>query len=45
MVQLQITSETMNRMKRIVGTNSIHDGDFMVNEMIDKFEKKISELS
>ena len=45
MVQLQITSETMNRMKKIIGTNTVHDGDFMVNEMIDKFEKKINELS
>ena len=45
MVQLHITSETMNRIKKIIGTTSVHDGDFMVNEMIDKFEKKISDLS
>jgi len=45
MPQLQVTSETMNRMKKIMGTIKIHDGDFLVNEMIDKFEKKISDLS
>jgi len=45
MVQLQISAATMNRMKRIIGTTSIHDGDFMVNEMIDMFEKKIKILS
>jgi hypothetical protein len=44
MVQLQITSETMDRMKRIIGTTKVHDGDFMVNEMIDKLEKKITNL-
>ena len=45
MVQLQISIETMSRMKRIIGSTKVHDGDFMVNEMIDKFEKKISDLS
>jgi hypothetical protein len=45
MVQLQITSETMDRMKKIVGTTSVHDGDYMVNEMIDMFEEKIRNLS
>jgi hypothetical protein len=44
MVQLQITSETMDRMKRIIGTTKVHDGDFMVNEMIDMLEKKITNL-
>jgi len=44
MPQLQITNETMNRMKTIVGKTQIHDGDYLVNEMIDKFEKKINEL-
>jgi hypothetical protein len=42
MVQLHITSETMDRMKRIIGTTKVHDGDFMVNEMIDMLEKKIT---
>ena len=41
MAQLKITSETMNRMKRIVGKNKMHDGDYFVNEMIDMLEKKI----
>ena len=45
MVQLQITNATMTRMKKIVGTNQVHDGDYLVNEMIDIFEKKISDLS
>lgn len=45
MVQLQISIETMTRMKRIIGSTKVHDGDFMVNEMIDRFEKKISDLS
>ncbi len=43
MPQLQITSETMTRMKKIVGINHVHDGDFMVKEMIDILEKKIRE--
>ncbi len=43
MPQLQITTETMIRMKKIVGINHVHDGDFMVNEMIDILEKKIRE--
>ncbi len=45
MVQLQVTNETMNRMKKIVGKNKIHDGDYFVNEMIDKLEKKIKVLT
>ena len=44
MVQLQITSETMNRMKKIIGTTTVHDGDFIINEMIDLFEEKIRTL-
>ena len=44
MVQLQITTETMDRMKKIIGTNKVHDGDFMVNQMIDMLEKKITNL-
>ncbi|MBA4453049.1 MAG: hypothetical protein H2B00_03155 [Nitrosopumilaceae archaeon] len=44
MVQLQITSETMNRMKKIIGTTTVHDGDFIINEMIDLFEEKIRNL-
>jgi hypothetical protein len=44
MVQLQITSQTMDRIKRIIGTTKVHDGDFMVNEMIDMLEKKIPNL-
>jgi len=45
MAQLQITDTTMNRMKKIVGITKVHDGDSMVNEMIDMFEKKINDLS
>ena len=44
MPELKITNETMARMKKIVGTTHVHDGDFLVNEMIDIFEKKISDL-
>lgn len=44
MVQLKITSETMDRMKNIMKTNNVSDGDYFVNEMIDMFEKKIREL-
>lgn len=40
MVQLHITSETLARMKKIVGTTQVKDGDFLVNEMIDILEKK-----
>ncbi len=43
MPQLQITGETMTRMKKIVGINQVHDGDFLVNEMLDILEKKIRE--
>jgi len=42
MPQLQITATTLSRMKKIVGTTKVHDGDYLVNEMIDVFEKKIS---
>lgn len=45
MPQLQITSATMTRMKTIVGATHVHDGDYLVNEMIDIFEKKIRKLS
>ena len=45
MVQLKITNVTMDRMKNIMGTNKVSDGDYFVNEMIDMFEKKIRELS
>ena len=41
MPQLQVTDETMNRMKKILGKNKMHDGDYFVNEMIDMLEKKI----
>jgi len=45
MAQLQVTSETMNRMKKIVGKTKLHDGDYFVNEMIDVLEKKIKILT
>ncbi len=45
MPQLQITAETMARMKEIVGIKQVHDGDFMVNEMINILEKKIRDRS
>ncbi len=45
MPQLQVTAETMTRMKQIVGITKIHDGDFMVNEMINILEKKIRDRS
>ena len=45
MPQLQVTNETMTRMKKIMGTTQVHDGDYLVNEMIDRLEKKISDLS
>ncbi len=41
MPQLQITTTTLTRMKTIVGANKVYDGDYLVNEMIDIFEKKI----
>jgi hypothetical protein len=34
----------MARIKEIVGITHVHDGDYMVNEMIDIFEKKINNL-
>ena len=40
MPQLQITNETLNRMKEITGIDRVRDGDFMVNELIDILEKK-----
>lgn len=45
MPQLHITNTTMTRMKNIVGITQVHDGDYLVNEMIDIFEKKINDLS
>ncbi len=45
MPQLQISSETMARMKEIVGITHVHDGDYMVNEMINILEKKIRDRS
>ncbi len=45
MPQLQISSETMSRIKEIVGITQVHDGDFMVNEMINILEKKIKDRS
>ncbi len=45
MPQLQVSTETMTRMKEIVGINHVHDGDYMVNEMINILEKKIKERS
>lgn len=45
MPQLHITNTTMTRMKDIVGVTQVHDGDYLVNEMIDIFEKKINDLS
>jgi hypothetical protein len=44
MVQLKISSDTMTRMKNIVGITKVHDGDYMVNEMINILEKKIKNL-
>ncbi len=44
MVQLQISKETLSRMEKITGINHARDGDYMVNEMIDIFEKKIIAL-
>ena len=44
MPQLHITNATMARIKEIVGITHVHDGDYMVNEMIDIFEKKINNL-
>ena len=41
MPQLQITAETMTRIKTITGITHVRDGDFMVNELIDILEKKI----
>ena len=44
MPQLQISRETMTRMKMIIGIGHVHDGDYMVNEMINILEKKINDL-
>jgi hypothetical protein len=41
MPQIQVTNETMNRMKKILGKNKMRDGDYFVNKMIDMLEKKI----
>ncbi|HXV66293.1 MAG TPA: hypothetical protein VD731_03555 [Nitrosopumilaceae archaeon] len=43
MPQLQISNETMNRMKDITGINHARDGDYIVNEVIDILEKKLRE--
>ena len=43
MPQLQITAETMTRIKTITGISHVRDGDFMVNELIDILEQKIRE--
>jgi hypothetical protein len=43
MPQLQITNETMTRMKEITGINHVRDGDYMVNQLIDILEKKIKD--
>ena len=40
MVQLHITSETLERMKKITGTTHLRDGDYLVNEMINILEKR-----
>jgi len=40
MVQLHITSETLERMKKITGTTQLRDGDYLVNEMINILEKR-----
>ena len=45
MPQLKISSETMTRMKKIVGINHVHDGDYVVNEMINILENKIRDRS
>jgi len=45
MAHLQITDATMTRMKKIVGITKLHDGDNLVNEMMDIYEKKINDLS
>ncbi len=44
MPQIQISAETMDRMKNIVGVNHIHDADYIVNEMMNILEKKIRDL-
>lgn len=40
MVQLQISKETLLRMKSIIGKNTVSDGDYLVNEVIDTLEKR-----
>ncbi len=45
MPQLQVSSETMARMKKIVGIRHLHDGDYNVNEKINILEKKIRDRS
>ncbi len=45
MPQLKISSETMTRMKKIVGINHVHDGEYVVNEMINILENKIRDRS
>ncbi|MCI4431999.1 MAG: hypothetical protein JHC41_00095 [Nitrosopumilus sp.] len=41
MPQLQISAETMTRIKTITGISHVRDGDYMVNELIDILEQKI----
>ena len=43
MPQLQISAETMTRIKTITGISHVRDGDYMVNELIDILEQKIRE--
>jgi hypothetical protein len=43
MPQLQISAETMIRIKTITGISHVRDGDYMVNELIDILEQKIRE--
>jgi hypothetical protein len=43
MPQLQISTETLTRIKTITGISHVRDGDYMVNELIDILEQKIRE--
>ena len=44
MPQLQITAETMTRIKIITGISHVRDGDFMVNEFLDEKDENIIQL-
>ena len=44
MVQLSISNDTMRRVEKITGISHARDGDFLVNQLIDIFEKKIDDL-